>query len=621
MAQLHVPSGDWPHLRRPLEPGEQALAEYFERTLDDTWTIYVQVWLNGAEVDVAAWSPQHGLLLYEVKDWHPGRDLVVRDQTLWDVKRSGGQRDPVSQVEAHRRVAVSPLCPLGRVDDGDRLVVSGVYMHNWRTADARSLLTRLRPSVSRHRGSMTHPIVGGDARVASRIDEFLGGIAARRQSSSLLGADGDMRRLLADAETDAEQRQPLPLSRSMLRLATSRTSFGYRRISGPAGSGKTSVVAARAVELSAQGRRPLVVSFNHTLWHYIKDMAVRHRPAEGRARIGRIAFMTFHEWCRQACDNAGVGKQFDRVVKAGDEYPSNDILDLVESALGHAPAEYLDGEASSFGYTDLLVDEAQDLDARSWDLLRRSVLDGEQAAERVVAFDSDQNLYSRDLEWVRGEHAAATAGFHGPPVRLAYSYRLPPRLLVAVNDYRTQLLGLPPDEALESAVNEAHAQLQFGCEMRWLQVSPDRFATALGGAAVGAPQEMGLNPADVVVLVSTHRDGLRVVQRLQEAGYSLKHVFGIDHNERRHHKVAFYKGQKMLASTIHSFKGYEQRGVVLGIPSPADSEDGSNLVALYIALTRVKAMPDGASALTVVCADEALAEFGSRWFDPPPTGG
>ena len=50
---------------------------------------------------------------------------------------------------------------------------------------------------------------------------------------------------------------------------------GHYRVRGVAGSGKTQVLAYRASELASQGYRVLVLTFNLTLWHFIRDMVQR----------------------------------------------------------------------------------------------------------------------------------------------------------------------------------------------------------------------------------------------------------------------------------------------------------------------------------------------------------
>jgi len=435
------------------------------------------------------------------------------------------------------------------------------------------------------------------------MPEILGLLEEARSSPFPDEVHRSMMRMLTEAEADSEQRSPVPLNRDQRRLVTSRTRDGYRRIEGPAGSGKTAVLAARAAELTAMGRRPLVISFNHTLWHWIRDLAVRHRSAHGSISVNRIRFCTFHDWCAQVCTEAGLGRDLKRVLSDADAYPLAKVQDLVAVALaaGVSPPE---DDRTPTGYDDLLVDEAQDLDARSWDLLRRGVLEAANPGERLVAFDAEQNLYKQDLAWAQeaGDSRLATAGFRGPPLRLSFSYRLPPQLIPALNDFRANVLGHTAARALEAGSTHTAGQLAFGCHLSWKQVSQPVFAAELAEAARRAPDEMSLSPADV--------------RTLQSAGHKVKHVFGENHESRRHRRKAFWKGQAYLASTIHSFKGYEQRGVVLGIEAAEDEADHDGLVAVYIGLTRVKAMADGSAALTVICADERLRSFGQRWFEP-----
>lgn len=67
----------------------------------------------------------------------------------------------------------------------------------------------------------------------------------------------------------------------------------------------------------------------------------------------------------------------------------------------------------------------------------------------------------------------------------------------------------------------------------------------------------------------------------------------------------------MKAATIHSFKGWESRVIVLAIDYAPNQ---GQLSALYVALSRVKRHPSG-SCLVVVCADPALVPYGRTWPD------
>ena len=68
----------------------------------------------------------------------------------------------------------------------------------------------------------------------------------------------------------------------------------------------------------------------------------------------------------------------------------------------------------------------------------------------------------------------------------------------------------------------------------------------------------------------------------------------------------------MKATTLHSFKGWEGRHLVLYVSRIASAED---CALFYTALTRLKKHPNG-SMLTVVSTCPDLYDFGERKFSP-----
>jgi hypothetical protein len=67
--------------------------------------------------------------------------------------------------------------------------------------------------------------------------------------------------------------------------------------------------------------------------------------------------------------------------------------------------------------------------------------------------------------------------------------------------------------------------------------------------------------------------------------------------------------QHLKACTIHSFKGWEARYIVVAI---SESSFNSELAATYVALSRLKRHTEG-SYLTVVCSASGLEDFGKTW--------
>ncbi|MGF6920630.1 hypothetical protein [Paraburkholderia sp. 40] len=66
---------------------------------------------------------------------------------------------------------------------------------------------------------------------------------------------------------------------------------------------------------------------------------------------------------------------------------------------------------------------------------------------------------------------------------------------------------------------------------------------------------------------------------------------------------------RIKATTLHSFKGWEGRLLVVYI---AQATDAKNFALIYAGPTRLK-RSTGGSWLTVVCSAPDLEEFGRKW--------
>lgn len=103
---------------------------------------------------------------------------------------------------------------------------------------------------------------------------------------------------------------------------------------------------------------------------------------------------------------------------------------------------------------------------------------------------------------------------------------------------------------------------------------------------------------------------------LRALGIASIHTFGVGKSEKeknqdsRRKKMAFYKGDaRVKLTTLHSFKGWESKALVVQI-SRAASTDAVALA--YAGITRLKLDADGCY-LTVVNTTRELAEYGRSW--------
>ena len=237
----------------------------------------------------------------------------------------------------------------------------------------------------------------------------------------------DLRSWLIEPEHAATQREPLELNARQRELATTRTISGYRRVRGAAGCGKSLALAARAAELSADSKDVLVVTFNMTLQHYLRDLAVRY-PHPRTSIVSRITWLHFHGWCKRVCQEAGMEQDYRRLWRGPfegempeaaeeppDELLQTDLPGLVERAIQN-------GGSSVSRYDAILVDEGQDFNLTWWNLLRKVLSPG---GEMMLVADTTQDLYGRSSRWI--ESRLENAGFRGGPwYQLEGSYRFPP---------------------------------------------------------------------------------------------------------------------------------------------------------------------------------------------------
>jgi hypothetical protein len=104
--------------------------------------------------------------------------------------------------------------------------------------------------------------------------------------------------------------------------------------------------------------------------------------------------------------------------------------------------------------------------------------------------------------------------------------------------------------------------------------------------------------------------GIQCLEELNARKIQVSHVFGTDQGSKKQRKLHFWMGDARLkGATVHSFKGWESRAMVIFIGRSRTQDD---LSAAYVALSRLKRSPNG-SVLSVVCSAPELEEYGKTW--------
>lgn len=607
-------------LRQPLNDGERKVLDWFIEILPTGWEIYIQPHLNGLRPDFVLLHPHRGVAVYEVKDWNlHGLDYFVdhdRGAPRLMGHRDGktfslGARDPVAAIDRYKREIHGLYVPSLSATGGFGSIVAGVIFTNATTRDAEDLLYPLRHARGHTEYPKLYPVIGAELLV--RQDDG----ALRTLLSSARRTDGrmtdrvatDLRHWLVEPAFSRDQRVPLarlltPRQRS---LCINKEGARFRRVKGPAGSGKSLVLAGRAAELARQGRRVLIVTFNITLINYLLDLAVQY--AQSGVVRRRITALNFHHWCRRLAGIVGKDDEYDALWS---KWGEDDVEGLLRTRLPSQAARWAAALEDDDRWDAVLVDEGQDFVPAWWDAIR-AALPTDGSGEAMLVADRQQNVYGV-RQWTDLEMSGA--GFKGPWGVLEGSHRMSPRLCRLAANFVDRF---QPD-ADEHRPDPAQREFEFRTELRWLQMElTEPVAAACIDAMLGILSTSDDDPvavAELVCIVDRADIGLEIVQRLHELRISVVHTFGIGQTnsekeaDARRRKMAFFMGDaRVKVTTIQSFKGWENRALVVQI---SKASDPIGLALTYAAITRLK-QDDRGSFLTVICSAPQLREFGQTW--------
>ena len=625
---ISPPLSDIDKLRQPLTPGEREVLDLFDSRLSPDWEIYVQPHLNGLRPDFVLLNPNVGVAVFEVKDWAleamsyriEGSD--ARGYRLRAVAPDGTDCDreaanPISQAERYRRALFEIYCPRLSGELPFSPITAGVIFTRSRIESVVDVFGRMmkreRPRNDRDEPPFDpmYPVSGSEELRSGDLKAIFPRSSTKQSKVMTPERADDLRGWLVEPDFSKESRRPVVLDKDQKDLASDRTASGYRRIKGPAGSGKSLVIAARAAALVAEGKKVLIVTFNITLWHYLRDLVVQclfaHDPRRLDRPMDHLTFAHFHGWCRAVCEDSGqISAYLDHFKSLPKGKERGSILEnVLEVAVPELVTIILE-QGQSERYDAILVDEGQDYNPRWWNALRKVLRDG---GEMVLVADQTQDLYGRSPAWT--DEAMRGAGFSGPWSRLSVGHRLPVDAQRLFRDFAERFLPADnvdlPDKAQTSLDLEP-------CHLRWVQCDEaDAAATCIAEMSEMMKRsglEFDLSNSDLCVLTDNQGVGEAVVNAARAKRIKAVETFSKDSRLSKRKKMAFFMGASgVKATTIHSFKGWETRMLILHV-SQADNPEA--LAAVYAGLTRLKRHKKE-SFLTVVCSTAALREYGSSW--------
>ncbi|MDP3182954.1 MAG: NERD domain-containing protein/DEAD/DEAH box helicase [Desulfobaccales bacterium] len=611
-------------LRQPLTRGERLVFDFFDSHLDPEWEIYIQPHLNGLRPDFVLLHPNAGIAVFEIKDWdldameyrveeRPGKPPIligIRDGNKFSLQ----DQNPIEKLHRYKQEIYELYCPRLKKQFGFAAITSGVIFPFANDERVKELLGPCLRFREMENNAKYNPISGSDTIQSGKIRRAFPESIRCESCIMTPTLAQDLRNWLVEPDYSQTQRQELKFDHNQGALVNSRTSSGYRKIKGPAGSGKSLVLAARAAKLLSEGKEVLVVTFNITLIHYLMDISVRWPHGDGSTRKD-ITWLNFHHWCKRVCLETDHEEEYKTLWK---EYFSShgdipDIADLNNQETRKILSEKLPRLVESIiiddtkgvvkRYDAVLVDEGQDFLPIWWNVLRRVCKKG---GEMLLVADATQDIYGTARSWT--DEAMKGAGFPGGRwAELKVSYRLPQKALQCAREFAQRFL---PSDIVDLPISPQEELDLFPCKLRWVQTDQEHALDVcreeiLQIAPSADPKVLAIS--DITFLAPSRRFGGELIKKIGGLGIKVVHTFGNDSRESRRLKMGFYMGDaRIKATTLHSFKGWESRALVLYISNTRA------MALVYTGLTRLKRHTEG-SFLTVVSSVNSLAEYGKTW--------
>lgn len=436
---------------RPTE-GELALLEELSN-LPDAYQVYFQPHINFAHPDVIILHENAGAMIIEVKDWNLAAYSYYPDKDDYGYSKkddygylkvnneSGRIATPFQQVQEYKDEFYNVFCP--------ELITEKINL-NSKGGKGKNVYGVIRTAVYFHKATANAvaKLFGssGQLSISSEIKKYamytsywcredLQGIASDIDKRLMKNKHpcftqpiyNSMQTLLVPSESWTEQMAPFELDAKQKQFA--KCTPGVKtRLKGIAGSGKTLVVAQKAINCYKQKKTPvLILTFNITLRNYIRDrIAQNTRDMSKWERSNAFEIIHYDKFLQQVIRKMHLippipGEQLDGTIDwCGYHEAYRTIIENNRNRI----KEY------GCKYDTILIDEAQDYESNWFDTIQKYFL--AEKAEFFVVADEKQNVYGRRLE----DRLPVVPGFSGPWSQLLKSYRLAQTNFALAADYQ-----------------------------------------------------------------------------------------------------------------------------------------------------------------------------------------
>lgn len=584
-------------LKTPLTPGERFLAQYLVEQLSDEYEVYLQPFFNGDKPDVVIMKKGAGVVIVEVKNWQL-QAYCVNDDNQWFVKNKPDNEiiSPMQQVRRYKenmfKMHIDTLTMREnnhqlaqnkpKQEQLRQLISTFVYFDQTSKNELNCLYdsdlkknTQQRNDLNgQHKNKLItyreyKRQIQDDKEIAFADEcDLLKKIKEKLSENNTLFDETIYRefmRHLQPAFHTLQEGKTIFLGKKQNRLAKSQG--GLYKIKGVAGSGKTTVLAHRAV--SAHQRHQglvLILTYNITLRNVIRQQL---NDVCADFSWGAFAISNYHSWIMQ--------------------HKCKKDIDNIDDAF-FSDINIFESHHHLTKYQTILIDEIQDYKPEWVNIIHKYFL--AEGGEMVLFGDEAQKIYRHGFD---SNNLKMFSGF-GEWEKMTKSYRLNHQLSIMLKMFQERFL-LPQSNIDLIETTPVQMPLSLGDVLQFATIPCPFQIQEVAQFIIRWVRKHQIHPSDVAILASK----IPFLRNLefeiqQQSGEKVQTVFEnkeedqlLDDNKKLTEEIRRYKKKKfmlnqslMTISTIHSFKGLEAPTVFY----IAFSDDDAQII--YTALSRAK---------------------------------
>ncbi|EOZ91929.1 DNA helicase II related protein [Indibacter alkaliphilus LW1] len=383
------------------EEGELHLLKFLDSQLDQSFEVYFNPYMNGDRPDIVIMKQGQGILIVEVKDYDLNSyELDERKNFVIKSNKTKTHKSPVSQVLKYKdnlfELHIENLLEKKIKDIRHFNTVScAIYFHNATSDKIKELLVEPYEHDNRYLSFLKYNIdfIGRDNLNEFDLKELLKNRYLISKRPSFLFTDdiySSIKRFLKPPVHLKEEGEDIRYSQKQLEIIY-ESNRKQQRIKGVVGSGKTTVLAARAVQAHKRTKgNVLILTFNITLKNFIKDKISKVREDFSWEHF---VISNYHLFINSELNNLGIPI---KVPDGFDEYTEEQKDDYFEKEYYSNKELFIENKDKIKPYDVILIDEIQDYKRPWMEIIKECFLvtDGEY----VLFGDVKQNIYNNQTE-------------------------------------------------------------------------------------------------------------------------------------------------------------------------------------------------------------------------------